>query len=211
VVFIPLWECLECADQVHCDRPYQFVKFHVEHEGGGQHDLKVGTEGVVFVVGGQWVGVVGLVYVVHGQKLLQDSGQEAGRVGEGRIWYQEELRMSWFQYPLFEPVMGVVALAEDVVRDGLTPTSEGVPGSGCSEHLCALGVEREDLNVAKSTWVEELLFVRNGRREFAVGVLGEGKRVGDLVVAWLSLRNFHLELRLEMSTSCDNPLAESCS
>ena len=117
------------------------MKFHVEHEGGGQHDLKVGTEGVVFVVGGQWVGVVGFVYVVHGHKLLQDSAQEAGRVGEGRIGYQEELRISGFQYPLFEPVMDVVALAEDVVRDGLTPASEGAPGSGCSDHLCALGVE----------------------------------------------------------------------
>jgi len=79
--------------------------------------------------------------------------------------------------------MGVVALAEDVVSDGLTPASEGVPGSGCCEHLCALGVEREDLYAAKSTWIEELLFVLNGSREFAVGVLGESKRVGDRVMA----------------------------
>ena len=94
VVFIPLWECLECADQVHCDRPYQIVLSHVAQEGGSHHDSKVGTVGVVFVVGGLWVGVVGFVYVVHGQNLLQDSAQEAGRVGEGRIGYQEELRSS---------------------------------------------------------------------------------------------------------------------
>ena len=42
-------------------------------------------------------------------------------------------------------------------------------------------------------------------------LLGEGQRVGDLVEAWLGLRNFDLELRFEVSTSCDNPLAESCS
>ena len=67
------------------------------------------------------------------------------------------------------------------------------------------------MDVAETTWVEKRLFVRNGRREFVVGVLGEGQRVGDLVEAWLGLRNFDLELRLEVSTSCDNPLAERCS
>ena len=97
VVFFPLFVCLERVDQVCCDRPYQIVLSHVAQEGGSHHDSKVGTEGVVFVVGGLWVGVVGLVHVVHGQNLLQESAQEAGRVGEGRIGYQEELRSSWFQ------------------------------------------------------------------------------------------------------------------
>ena len=105
----------------------------------------------------------------------------------------------------------VVALAEDVVSDGLTAANESVPGSGCSEYLCALGVGREDRYAAKSTRIEELLFVRNGGREIVVGVLGEGKRVGDRVVAEHRLRNFHLDLRLEICTSCDNPLTQSCS
>ena len=48
-------------------------------------------------------------------------------------------------------MMCVVALAKNVVSDGLTPVREDVPGCGCREHLCALGVEGEDLYAAKST------------------------------------------------------------
>ena len=78
-------------------RPNQIVIFHVAQEGGSHHDTKVGTVGMVYVVGGLWVGVVGLGHVVNGQNLHQESAQEAGRVGEGRIGYQEETRSSWFQ------------------------------------------------------------------------------------------------------------------
>ena len=105
-------------------------------------------------------------------------------------------------------MMCVVALAEDVVSDGPTPVCEEVPGCGCCEHLCALSVERKDLYAAYSTWVKELLFVLDGSCEFVVGVLGESKCVGDSVMVLLGLRDFHLNLRLEICASNDKPLTE---
>ena len=33
----------------------------------------------------------------------------------------------------------------------------------------------------------------DGSCEFVVGVLSESKRVGDIVMVWLRLRNFHLD------------------
>ena len=67
-----------------------------------------------------------------GRKLHQERGQEGDRVCEGRIRNQVEVRSSRFKRPLGEPVVGAVALAEDVVGDGLTPGSEDVPGCSCS-------------------------------------------------------------------------------
>ena len=126
------------------------VMSHVAPEGGSHHDPEVRAVCVVFVVGGLRVGVVGLVYVIRGQKLLQERGQKADRVCEGRIRNQVEARSSGFKRPLGEPGVGSAALAEDVVGDGLTPASEDVPGCGCSEDLGTLGVQREDLNAAES-------------------------------------------------------------
>ena len=126
------------------------VMSHVAPEGGSHHDTEVRAVRVVFVVGGLRVGVVGLVYVVRGQKLLQERGQKADRVCEGLIRGQVEVRSSRFKCPFGEPVMGVVALAEDEVGDGLTAGSGDVPGCSCSKDLGALGVQREDLNAAES-------------------------------------------------------------
>jgi hypothetical protein len=132
------------------DGPTPLVLPHVDPEGGSHHDPEVGAVCVVLVVGGLSVGMVCNVNVVRGQELLHESGQKADRVCEGLIRDQVEVRSSRFKRPLGEPVVGVVALAEDMVGDGLTPGSEDVPGCGCSKDLGTLGVQREDLNAAES-------------------------------------------------------------
>ena len=123
---------------------------HVAPEGGSHHDPEVRAVCVVFVVGGLRIGVVCVVNVVRGQELLQERGQKADRVCEGLIRGKVEVRSSRFKRPCGEPVMGVVALVEDEVGDGLAASGEDVPGCSCSKDLGTLGLQREDRNAAES-------------------------------------------------------------
>ena len=82
--------------------------------------------------------------------MLEENGQKADSVCEVLIRGKVEVRSSRFKCPFGEPVMGVVALAEDEVGDGLTAGSEDVPGCSCSKDLGTLGLQREDRNAAES-------------------------------------------------------------
>ena len=99
-----------------------------------------------------------------------------------------EVRSSRLKRPFGEAVVGVLAIFEDVVGDGLAAGGENVPRGCCSKDLGALGLQREDRNAAASAWIEKLLFSLYGGREFVVWVLGKGQHIVDRVVARRRLR-----------------------
>ena len=90
--------------------------------------------------------------------MLKKNGQNAESVCEVLIRGKVEVRSSRFKCPCGEAVVGVVALVEDEVGDGLAASGEDVPGGCCSKDLGALGLQREDRNAAESAWIEKLLF-----------------------------------------------------
>jgi hypothetical protein len=206
-----VWVSLEGLDEMSRDAPKSLVIPNVIPEGGMCYDPEEGAICVVLVVSGKRVELVCNVDVVHGQKLLKESGQKAESVCEDLIWGKVEVPSSRLKCPFGEIAVGVVAAFEDVAGDGLAAGDEDIPRGCRSKDLFALSVQREDRDAAASTWIEKLLLSLNGGREFVVWVLSEGQHEVDCELARRCFRDFDLDLRLEPCSSCDKPLAKGGS
>jgi hypothetical protein len=202
---------LEGLDEVSRDAAKSLVIPDVIPEGGMCYDPEEGAICVDLVVSGKRVELVCNVDVVHGQKLLKEGGQKAESVCEDWIWGEEEVPSSRLKCPFGEVVVGVVAVFEDIAGDGLAAGDEEIPRGCCSKDLFALSVQCEDRDAAASTWIEKLLLSLNGGREFVVWVLSEGQLEVDSELARRCFRNFDQDLRLEICSSCDKPLAKGGS